>query len=513
MKIQKVVCVLSVLSGFLLAAALIWLTTVPSRAASVIYCVNKTGTGCSGECSGCYASVQAAINAADSGNEIRIAGGTYTETAGTVAVITKELRIYGGFAPDLSGFDPDMYHTLLDAQWKGSVVSITNAGSVWLLHMTLTRGDGKRNYLEHIGCGGGIYVRDTTLFVGNSVITNNVGSSSGGGMGGGLCALDSDVEVWDSKIISNTASSDPITSYGAWGGGMYVESCGKMNQVSLRGNQFLDNAGHVSDGGWGGGIYVSNLKSVEIMTNTIRGNQATLDNSSGGWGGGLYVENCSDVTISGNRIEENVTHLKLIVLGQGGGAYLFSSDAHLSRNVIDKNTATEGGGIFIRSNLPVTLSNNLIVQNTKNNVHAAEYYSPLASYAVLVNNTIVGDGQSSGVGADYYAILTLTNNIISSHATGIITRAPFTGTIIADHNLFWNTVDPITGSNAILQNPLLGVDYRLNYGSPAIDAGLNIPWLIVDRDGRARPQGSAYDIGAFEGAWYRLFLPLVFQRH
>jgi len=43
-------------------------------------------------------------------------------------------------------------------------------------------------------------------------------------------------------------------------------------------------------------------------------------------------------------------------------------------------------------------------------------------------------------------------------------------------------------------------DYRLAAGSPAIDAGVAIPGVTWDRDGRGRPCGPAYDVGAYEFA-------------
>ena len=41
-------------------------------------------------------------------------------------------------------------------------------------------------------------------------------------------------------------------------------------------------------------------------------------------------------------------------------------------------------------------------------------------------------------------------------------------------------------------------DFRLTAGSPLIDAGATLAEVTVDFDGLARPQGSGYDIGAFE---------------
>src|SRR5690606_28824076 len=43
-------------------------------------------------------------------------------------------------------------------------------------------------------------------------------------------------------------------------------------------------------------------------------------------------------------------------------------------------------------------------------------------------------------------------------------------------------------------------NYTLAAGSPAIAAGKAIPEVTVDRAGEARPQGTGYDVGAYEAA-------------
>lgn len=45
-----------------------------------------------------------------------------------------------------------------------------------------------------------------------------------------------------------------------------------------------------------------------------------------------------------------------------------------------------------------------------------------------------------------------------------------------------------------------GGNYSLVAGSPAIDAGVAIPEVTVDRAGTRRPQGAGYDVGAYEAA-------------
>jgi len=149
-------CALAVLAGVVLALALLWLGAVaPARADPDLRYVATTGTDGGNNCETATnpcATIQHAIDVANLGDEIHVADGTYAGTAGTVAIITKELRIIGAFDPAFNGSDPERYQTVLDARWGGSVISITNAGDVLLMHLTLTHGDGAGN-CSSIGCG------------------------------------------------------------------------------------------------------------------------------------------------------------------------------------------------------------------------------------------------------------------------------------------------------------------------------------------------------------------------
>lgn len=63
----------------------------------------------------CYTSVQEALNNAASEDTIRVAAGTYTDPAGTVAEIVETVSLEGGWNASFTERNPELYHTVLDA--------------------------------------------------------------------------------------------------------------------------------------------------------------------------------------------------------------------------------------------------------------------------------------------------------------------------------------------------------------------------------------------------------------
>jgi parallel beta-helix repeat protein len=76
--------------------------------------------------------------------------------------------------------------------------------------------------------------------------------------------------------------------------------------------------------------------------------------------------------------------------------------------------------------------------------------------------------------------------------------------ITYDYTTQWDAYRAATkqDSNSIHADPLLNTDLTLQAASPCIDAGKSLTTVQKDYNGTARPQGAAYDIGAFEAsAW------------
>jgi hypothetical protein len=482
-------CTLAALLGLVLTTALLWFYTAhPALADPNVRHVAETGTDGSNDCKDpgtpCR-TIQHAIDVADPDDAIHVAGGTYTSTAGPVAVITKPLAIVGSF--DLAFTDPipEIYQTILDADWKSSVISTTGAGTLVLEFLTLTEGNGTGNCGSQ-GCGGGIHATDTFLHVSHCIIVNNVASTSGDGLGGGIYInnwFGAPVEIWESQIVGNTAS---VSSIG-WGGGLYLQGGDTSAPTIIGGNTFICNTASASDEGQGGGIflYASPETHSEISHNIFSGN---IGSGASGWGGGggLYIWVSNDTTLEANQFLGNIASIS-------GNGY--------------------GGAIYAPYTAAFTMTNSLLAGNSASVAGGGMWMG--TSYHIagtLVNNTLADNDTGAGgegIWVGQSVSLTLTNNIIADHTVGITNTQPASSIISADTNLFWNTTDPIIGTNAILEDPLLAADYRPLSGSPAADEGLIIPWLTADLEGTTRPQGGAYDIGAFEGKWWDVFLPLV----
>jgi parallel beta-helix repeat protein len=100
------------------------------------------------------------------------------------------------------------------------------------------------------------------------------------------------------------------------------------------------------------------------------------------------------------------------------------------------------------------------------------------------------------------------NNTIFNNDSGIYVFPGASQTVIRNNITYGNRIAVINdGSGTTFSNNLEidpkfvapgSFDFRLQSSSPAINAGVTLTEVAIDLDGTSRPQGSAYDIGAFE---------------
>jgi hypothetical protein len=391
-----------------------------------------------------YTTVQAAVDAAEEGDTIKVAGyctgveGRPRRDVSTTGIVTqvvyisKTVTVRGGYTlTNWTTSNPDIYTTTLDADGEGRVLYITGQVSPTVEGLQITGG-----YALDLGgappskgwpcVGGGVYIITATatlidnqivdnrafdgggglfLLYSNAVIEGNSIVSNGSLQGGGLCLLES-----NPTLIGNT-----IAGNDAWhGGGLWVEE----TEISFSGNQVISNSAQ----GCGGGLDVRD-SAGELTNNVI------ADNHAGG-----YNDECD-----------------------GGGLYVASSQLHFLHNTIARNAGGDGSGVRV-SQSAVWMTNTILVSHT-------------VGISVTTGSTTTLEATLWGTG---------------TWANGTDWGGP--GTII-------------TGSIDIWEDPCFvnpdAADYHICSSSAAIDAGMDAR-VTSDIDGQPRPWGTASDLGADE---------------
>jgi len=525
-------CLVALALGLGLALGLLWLLGSQNSVALADPGILYVAPG--GDCGGatpCYATVQAAVDAANPGDEIRVAAGIYSGVSARAGVtqtvyISKTVTIRGGYTTaNWATPNPAANLTTLDAQGLGRVLYITGDINPTMEGLRITGGDAAGLGGDPWGndAGGGVYVYEATANISNCVVYSNTASTASSGSGGGLFLRGSDATLSGNTVVSNTAST---ASY-ANGGGLFLWG----SDATLSSNTVQGNAASTAGWGYGGGLYLLNSDAT-LSGNTVVSNTAsTVDQ---GYGGGLYLS-ASDATLSSNTVQGNTA--STASRGYGGGLYLWYSAATLSGNTIVSNTATlsliatgQGGGLLVRRSSPFTLTNNLVADNHANTQGSGLWFegadtdptSGRLLHTTIADNAANGGGSGQGVFMGGYTTLAFTNTIIAGHhSVGIFVTTGSTATLEAtlwyDNGLDTNGGGAIvTGTVNVYDDPAFvnpsAWDYHLTAGSAAIDAGVDAG-VITDIDGDTRPWGAGYDIGADEFRQWYVYLPLVMKNH
>jgi len=303
-------------------------------------------TGDCGSASPCYSKIQEAVDAAESGDLIKVAQGTYTSTALEVVYIDKALSISGGYSvADWSQPHPVTQTTTIEAGSggnRGVYIAGTSALTITLSNLTI-HGASKNSD------GAGIHIVSGTIHMQNLIISGNTVGTYSGNRGGGVYMADGNLIVDESTFVGNTAtyggaiyfSGDTVLiqdcrfegNVGGYGGGGIFASA---QTVDISSSVFEDNDAPSNPTG-GGGAYVS-ARLVDVTANEFRANQAL-------YGGGLKASGM-DVTVSGNLFQGNSCN------GGGGGANLSGSALIVTANTFAHNVASTsgwygGGGLYI----------------------------------------------------------------------------------------------------------------------------------------------------------------------
>jgi parallel beta-helix repeat protein len=231
-----------------------------------------------------YSTIQAAIDASDSGDKIKVSPGVYNENL-----------LFSNRNITLSSTNPSnsaiVEATIIDGRDIDSVVRFTNADASTLAGFTIKNGRAES--------AGGIRVYHSFPTIEDNIIKDNDG-----------CGIW--VFISSPVITGNTITGNKSTRSG---GGIFLrESSSFISSNNINDNETT---------GSGGGIYVL-YGSPTIINNNIKSNEAGI------YGGGIYVQD-STLTITGNHIILNIAG------DNGGGIYVYERDYPINHPTIKGN--------------------------------------------------------------------------------------------------------------------------------------------------------------------------------
>ncbi len=288
--------------------------------------------------SGDFATIQAALTAAASGDSILLGDGVFTGAGNRdLNYLAKTLVVRSQ-----SG---DPATCTIDCENLGRGVTFVSVSSrdATLGAVTITNG---------IGDGGAIYCEHSSPTIEGCVLTGNGTTDRGGGV---HCRLSSMPLITGCLITDNHAQA---------GGGVYCYSAGaEIVETTISDNTSNGNGAgiwmnvsasviltdsHVTSnvaGGWGGGVWCSGTfatpSSLVVARSALAGNDAEQ-------GGGILCIGMAPTftltSLTGNRAS----------VSDGGGALFFDSDPSFVRCTVSGNhTAGSGGGLTLNGSTAV----------------------------------------------------------------------------------------------------------------------------------------------------------------
>ncbi len=518
-----------------------------------------TRTVCPSGCS--YASVQAAFDAAQAGDEVILAvNGSFIENGIVAPAIPVELHGFGASVTKLKA--AVTYDT-----GAGRILTVPPGGELTIRNLGLLFGDAAGDgggilnnghlMLDQVDVlgnravnGGGIFNAGALEMAGSEVngyLTSGSGgalynapgaslsaygcrihgaalSGDGGALynegtahlqrtdvdssealnGGGIANVGGSLTLEELRLLSNTAQSS--------GGGLFQDLPASQTQFT-RGETSDSHAG--AGGGWA------------IFDGSVTATVVTIhDNDANGYGGGIDIHGGS-VRLSAGTIADNHA-------GLGGGIYYWGGSAPRLANVTMSGNGADfrGGGIYVKGGKNIKLASCTVADN---------YVDPYDTYGgdggglyladdcvgacavtrAYVKNTIVSgnhDGNSGSLARDCWGeIYSDGYNLIGVADSGTLATCHLAGSLT--HVMVG--VDPklssLLNDNGGVPVALGGpppLTRKLLATSPAIDGGdpagcTDYDSAPLDADERTAPRAGVCDLGAFEygshPAWNVIF--------
>jgi parallel beta-helix repeat protein len=406
--------------------------------------------------------IQAALDQAASGDLVLVSDGAYTGAGNRdLDFKGKSIRLQSVNGSPV---------TVIDCQGAGRGFDFQSGEGAGAEVTGFTIRNGSADLGGAVRCAGG-----SSPAIKDCQISGNRASENGGGL---ACLGGSSPSLRGCVISGNSAS--------LFGGGIYCEgSSPALDDCTLSGN------GATS----GGGLNCHTGSRPVLTGSTLSGNGAH-------YGGGMYCDDSSP-TVRGCRFTGNS------VLA-GSAAFLLKSSPVLEGCVLAGNLSEgRGGGMCaLEGSLP-TLTNCLVVGNSADQGGALSGETSL-DHPSFVNCTItLNEGRSGegGLNCNNGAFPLLLNCILWGNSPDSLCGSA-SSSLTDDDPLFhrpgsfdFSRLVTATVGGEERQMPDFIVDlgdYRLDPGSPALDAGTAEGAPAVDRGGNPRPCGAEVDMGSEE---------------
>jgi hypothetical protein len=291
--------------------------------------------------SGCeFSRINAAVQAAASGDTISIAAGTYFEN---VVVTNKNLTI--------SGDSED--GTVIDGGWGGTTLTVTGELSS---NATLTNGTVSLNQLTLThGSASGLVLSGLTGTLYKLAVISNLSANEGTGAGGGIQILDSNITILNSIVAHNRAT------LGNGGGISADRTVVTGSTVTLTHTDIFDNSAL-----FGGGVFIGPLSTMTLSSGVLSSNNAS-------YGAGVFlgtfthlnVEETGLLIFNSSTMANNHASISgggISVLQHGDGLATFDHSF-----IVGNASGGPGGGIELNPDGSVTLTDTLVAGNSPDN--------------------------------------------------------------------------------------------------------------------------------------------------
>lgn len=484
-----------------------------------------------------FTSIQAAIAAAVSGDEIAVAPGTYTEA---IDFLGKGVRLYSGAGAGVTTLDGTGYTHVVQC------ISGEGPGTI-LEGFTITGGNADGPYWFDKS-GGGMFNDGSSPTVIGCVFIGNYAKDNGGGMCNlwnshptvaGCTFFGNTAETYGGGMSNNSYSqptvSDCVFSENSayFGGGMFNENNLVVTDCLYSGNTASNGGGMFNAGSVTvtGCVFSENTATKGGgMTNSSAGSATVADcvfqdNTVNGNGGGMYNLWCTPTltrcAFSGNAAYYVVDEDDGGSYGPGDGGYgggMFNENFQgpdVIGCIFSDNFASYGGGMSNWQDCNSNVTQCIFIGNAAAKAGGGMYNgqssSPIVTGSTFSGNTAVVFG--GGI-RNWRSSMTATNCIVWGNSPNAMSSADGAPVVsFCDIQGGWGGA----GANNIDADPLFadaaGGNLRPGRGSPCIDAGDNtaVPTgVTVDLDGWGRfyddpctsdtgfGTGSVVDMGVYE---------------